>query len=274
MLVEAFSNLPHLVAVGLRDFNSQTRHRDAPNSAWRSYGEATYERETRARLLRPRKIHRASNRHLTDIDESEMYAGCVFINLLRALGKTTTRPQRIEVILRNTVLEDDAFNVPPYLETLIQPVLANLTTIFLDVDSKLAPDQDPPRNKGEVKCYGFHLTKFISKLSKVHHLRLNYNWPREGMLSWLGTPASTKLTASGTNSEDMMLPSPIKFSNLQELDIGMGEIEPNTLVNIIRKHKSTLRIISFHKVCLLQNTTLHPGKHNLWAWVFEKLAEL
>lgn len=36
MLVEAFSNLPNLENVGLRDFYSRTRHRDYPRNEWRS----------------------------------------------------------------------------------------------------------------------------------------------------------------------------------------------------------------------------------------------
>jgi hypothetical protein len=36
MLVEAFSNLPNLVTVGLRDFNSRSRYRDFPDITWKS----------------------------------------------------------------------------------------------------------------------------------------------------------------------------------------------------------------------------------------------
>ena len=38
MLVEAFSNLPNLHTVGLRDYDGAGRDRDGPNARWRSWG--------------------------------------------------------------------------------------------------------------------------------------------------------------------------------------------------------------------------------------------
>lgn len=38
MLAEAFSNLPNLRSVGLRDYTAAGRSREGPNGRWRSYG--------------------------------------------------------------------------------------------------------------------------------------------------------------------------------------------------------------------------------------------
>src|SRR4051794_37802380 len=63
------------------------------------------------------------------------YLNRLFINLYRALGQANTRPKNFEAILRGTSLNDEAFYLPKYVESTIRPVLANLRTLFLDLDS-------------------------------------------------------------------------------------------------------------------------------------------
>jgi hypothetical protein len=126
MLTEAFSNLPILEVVGIRDFYSRSRRRDYPDIEWKSYGLRTFERDT-GRTLRPQYFGNFG----VDVDA---YTSRIFINVLRALGRSTSaRPSNFEVILREGLLPDLAFHLPPYLASVVEPVLANIRVFFADI---------------------------------------------------------------------------------------------------------------------------------------------
>ena len=76
----------------------------------------------------------------TFLDQAN-YLSRVFLNILRGLGKASSRPNHYEVILRHTSLHDHAFNLPNYVEPLVSPVLTNLNTLFLDLNWQLPPAQ-------------------------------------------------------------------------------------------------------------------------------------
>lgn len=55
----------------------------------------------------------------------------------------------------------------------------------------------------------------------------------------------------------------------------MLTVEPKILVSILQKHQTTLRVVSFHKLALLQiDYAKGRDKVNLWARFFEQLAKL
>ncbi|KAE8441036.1 hypothetical protein EG329_006073 [Mollisiaceae sp. DMI_Dod_QoI] len=270
MLAEAFSNLASLETIGVRDFYSRSRNRDYPRVEWKSYGVSTYETETGSQLERIRQDLGAGSS-----EPLEQYISRIFINLFRALGKASSRPKSFEVILRQSSLHDHAFYLRKNTDSLIQPVLANLHTLFLDLNSQFLPvyvdgDSQP------LQCPSYLLRQFLSKLPQLQHLRLNFHaYERflcNNFLSWLAKPVSTIAPTSGAY---LQAPPPVDLLNLQQLDIGMTSIEPDILVALMRKYQATLCIISFHKVTLWQPNLDTSGENpNLWIKVFYQLSKL
>ncbi len=212
-------------------------------------------------------------------DSQATYASRVFLNLLRALGKAGSRPKRFEVILRHTGrLYDHAFNIPEYFKSSIEPVLANLRTLFLDLNFACPPthvlvDGVP------AECPSYLLRKFLSKVHQLEHLRMNFqNFQEErtnDVLTWLSQPASNVSPSTSPAEELPEAPRPICLANLRQLDIGMTTVEPKFLLSLLRKYRATLRNISFHKVTLLQpDSVKSEEKVNLWVAFFQQLLRL
>jgi hypothetical protein len=244
MTVDAFNHLPNLETVGMRDFNSRTRYRDGGRT------ECT------------RLLYEQSNfttRHFT--------------GLLRALGKTSARPTRIEVILRHSGLHDHAFNIPRYVENVVLPVLSRLRTLYLDLNSDFIPALIADGQSQTVPP-GYLLRRFLGHVSQLEHLRLNFTSYRPGdaqdVLSWLAASPSADAsnTAPGAVSTS---PQPVHFANLQQLDLGMVTVEPRTLLAVVHKHRDTLRGISLHKLSLL-DTSDSTGRVDLWRKLFTQLS--
>jgi hypothetical protein len=206
------------------------------------------------------------------------YLSRVFLNLLRALGKACSRPKHFEVILRESSLHDHAFNLPKYVEPIVQPVLANLRTLFLDLNSEFPPAQVDMDNV-PIGCPSYLLRRFLSRVPQLEHLRLNFQFytgqETNDVLSWLSKPASVSTSNITSGTSLLQSPRPIDFPKLRQLDIGMIAIEPQILLAIIRKYRATLRTISFHKVSLVQADSVKSGDRvNLWAKFFGQLSKL
>jgi hypothetical protein len=90
MLVDAFSKLPNLRTVGLRDYDGLGRVRDGAEARWRSYGWS-FGRDTSTSHGGERHLHVAS-------------AATILPLLLRALGIAGSRPRSLEVFLRRREL--------------------------------------------------------------------------------------------------------------------------------------------------------------------------
>jgi hypothetical protein len=206
------------------------------------------------------------------------YLNHVFLNVLRALGKAAAQPKHFEVILRHSSLHDHAFNLPKYVELVVDPVLANIRTLFLDLNWEFPPTQVEVNN-APTACPSYLLRTFLSKLSELEHLRLNFEFhpgqETNDVLSWLSKPASVVTPNITTGTSLPESPRPVDFTKLRQLDIGMVTIEPKFLLAIIRKYQATLRAISFHKVSLLQANSAQSGARiNLWAQLFGQLSKL
>jgi hypothetical protein len=205
------------------------------------------------------------------------YSSRMFLSLLRALGKAGSRPKDFEVILRESALFDHAFNIPKYVDTIIQPVLDNLRTLLLDLNAEFAPAYINVDNT-PTECPNYLLRTFLSRLPALEHLRLNFRFFRgeetSNVLSWLSKPVSVATPNIPSGTSLLESPKPIEFAMLRQLDIGMVTVEPKILVDIVEKHQATLRTISLHKVALLQSDPTKSSLDNLWAKFFGQLAKL
>jgi hypothetical protein len=94
MLVDAFSKLPNLQKVGLRDYDGQgrTREGDGPNARWRSYGWSYGLSNTE----RQDWLNNPHSNRRTIVGEADPLLSL----LLYALGKALSTPKNLEIFLR------------------------------------------------------------------------------------------------------------------------------------------------------------------------------
>jgi len=185
-----------------------------------------------------------------------------------------------EVILKNNSLHDHAFNLPEYIEPSVRPVLANLRTLFLDLNG-MFPDIEVHVDNTPTKCQSYFLKRFLSNVTELEHLRLNFsryeNRPPSGnnVLSWLSEKVSNNTSNITSSALVPGPPLPVQFTRLQRLDLGMTRIDPRVLVDIIRKFQATLRIISFHKLSLIDTSSFKAKDgDNLWSKLYAQLSKL
>ncbi|KAH7393624.1 hypothetical protein BKA64DRAFT_92405 [Cadophora sp. MPI-SDFR-AT-0126] len=272
MLAEAFSALPNLETIGLRDFNSNSRYRDAPHNTWNSYGSRTYFRETGNQML---SVYNRHNFGIAASSDHLVFVYRVFRDILLGAGRASVALKHFEVILRVCTLADRAFIIPEYLDPIIVPVLANLRTIFLDLSSE-SPCMHVEKDKRVAPCPSYFLMKFLSHTVNLEHLRMNFRSYRdtESILPWLSRSPPSISNSAASNSP-FAEPSPVELKNLRQLDIGMITVEPKVILAIIRKHQSTLKVISLHKVSFVQMEHLPADERvNLWAKFFKDLSKL
>ncbi|KAI1505356.1 hypothetical protein F5X99DRAFT_369093 [Biscogniauxia marginata] len=287
LLTEALKNLPKLETVGLRDFNSGGRYRE--DTSWHSYGTPTFLADTSAILERPNLTTTSG----LERDDSK-YICHVFLAILRALGNARDAqpaPSRLEVILRHCYLPDRAFSIPRHLEPKIFPVLADLKALFVVVNSTY-PDIMVAYTETSAKSYPmFLLSKFLLRTPSLKHLRLNFdgynNHAVDSLLRWLSEkPYSSRASTTGASASILAIdshidpsklptvPPPLELCSLEHLEIGTANIEPEVLLNLYRKYKSTLRSISLHKVSLIDLVHEYQDKINLWAKLCNQMAKL
>jgi hypothetical protein len=96
MLADAFSKLPNLQKVGLRDYDGQgrTREGDGPNARWRSYGWSYGLGNSERQEWLKNNPHNHSRR--TIVGEADPLLPVV----LHALGKALSAPKNLEIFLR------------------------------------------------------------------------------------------------------------------------------------------------------------------------------
>ncbi|KAI0022310.1 hypothetical protein F4780DRAFT_733770 [Xylariomycetidae sp. FL0641] len=288
LLTKALDNLPNLVTLGLRDFNSNTRYRD--NTVWRPYGSNTLARET-GYDFSLYSAYQSLSRY-----EREYVLRRLFRGLLQAVAKVHRQqrvvgserqslPTRLEVILRHGPLGDSAFALPDHMGETISPVLTDLKALFLVIDGKdlgtYIGDPSRPTNYSQ-----YHLSHFLYKAQSLEHLRLNLVLFRHtdiaNFFGWLAGDPNVVLNknseGNGTGDGDdnsnnhheneghvpPWPPTPA-FSRLEVLEIGMVAVKPQMLLAVIRRYKSTLRSISLHRIRLEPDFEPNNNKEvNLW----------
>lgn len=218
-------------------------------------------------------------------DDLPEQLGRTFLSLLRALGKAGSQPTHFQVILRESSLDDRVFSVPKYSEGIVLPVLANLRTLFLDINN-IFPTSFVSDDNQPTQCPNYLLRNFLAQVHQLEHLRLNFHsYGREwsnNLLAWfampVSTPASNTISDKSDNTQETLLlaaPPPIKFHSLKQFDIGMTYINPEIMVELIQKYQATLRIISFHKVSLWRTEPVKRGDSvDVWGEFFTQLSKL
>jgi len=148
MLTEAFEKLENLQVVGIRDFNSNNRHRDG--TSWSSWGAPTILRETGIEL--PFASSQVSN-------VATSFLAHIFQTLIYALARAGRSPRESEVLLRKEPLPDSAFHFPAFLTPSVTPVLQNLETLLISTD------RIPTHNPGHSSINRPFLCQFLSFFS-------------------------------------------------------------------------------------------------------------
>ncbi|KAI1095740.1 hypothetical protein F5B19DRAFT_265055 [Rostrohypoxylon terebratum] len=284
-LTEALRNLPRLRTIGLRDFNSRGRNRDGDNSDWSTYGVPTFLKETNSYPDRPR-FHQGSSSMSQERDIS--YISHVFSAILRALGKAKEVHQApgLEVILRGCSLPPQALNIPQYLMPTVSPVLRDLKVLFLDL-GQVIPQSLAINNQGRFEGFtytGYMLAKFLSMTPSLKHLRFGFRncSPDEakGILQWFsqvpitsGLPLNTPQNLDSMQERFPKLLAP-EFPHLEKLEFGFVTIELPLLLSVLKRYKSTLRVISLHKVTLANPPHQASCKVNLWSKLFGQFTRL
>ncbi|KAL2068413.1 hypothetical protein VTL71DRAFT_16511 [Oculimacula yallundae] len=222
VLAQAFSYLSRLETVGLRDFSSRSRFRDFPNVHWNSYGVSTYHQETGLHLQNPGRTH-----HPGLPTDHAMTTHRMFQDILRAAGKASLRLQNFEIILRDWALLDRAFNIPTYLQPTIDPVIANLRTLFLDLHHSYSVLMSVVVNGTSQLSPSYFLMRFLSRMS------LNRYWPSYGDIEQLfGLLVCTK--SHSLNKDDVPADERINlwakfFNDLAGLDLKLEGINMSVL---------------------------------------------
>jgi hypothetical protein len=226
LLVEAFSKLPNLRCVGLRDYEGHGRYREGMSAKWKSYGWS----------LRDNVTHHRGKYAPPDT---------ILPLLLYALSKASIAPTNLETFLRRARLPDCSFDLsclPPD----VAPVLSGLRALLLSLDDEQSI------HGAQVNTAHRHLKNFLQRTPFLEHLRCNFSQNATGsdsFLRWLGTPSGV------TNKAE---PPPITLDHLTTLDLGNLCMKPDTLLQVVAKVPN-LKALSLWKVVLLNTEVRGSG---------------
>ncbi|KAK5173935.1 uncharacterized protein LTR77_002616 [Saxophila tyrrhenica] len=260
LLINAFSKLPNLRIVGLRDYDGKDRLRDGEHAVWRSYGWS--------HGLVKTDIHQLATLpscHIMAFHDADT----IFPTILHSLAKAGCRPLNIEVFLRQRRLQDRSFNVlASYMQPKVQPLLAGLRVLLLSLHIPRNHESYPyfPASATDDDRSAPHglLRHLLRHTPSLEHLRLNFHsdqYSGDEFLSWLGEPPQP----SSTISSSLHLP------RLNKLEVGVVKAEPQTLARLFTKFP--LSSLSLFKVSLLAR---HPPKPDadgdLWKELLHELS--
>ncbi|CAK3869614.1 f-box domain containing [Lecanosticta acicola] len=241
MLADAFSKLPNLRIVGLRDYDGTGRIRDGPEARWRSWGWNT-----------------SSTMLQNALPESLLPL------LISALDAARARPENLEVILRRYPLKPKSLEIAYHTMKAATPsFLSSLRVLFLTLQHYLDDSHASARPYDEGNPFDAPLKRFMHSLSSLEHLRLNFRhpnkWPRH-FLDWLGRPASSPSVAN-------QLPVPaVQLPNLTSLELGMATVTGPTLVRVLTKFD--LKLFSLWRIAI----EVADGTKDYWSEIFAELS--
>lgn len=264
MLVEAFSKLPRLRIVGLRDYDASGRFRDGDDARWKSYGWSYgISADPDAAL-----IHNFRNRSM-NLASPESTLPVVFY----ALGRARAKPENIEVFLRRRgKLTPASFNVlDGFMAPTVTPVLARLKKLMLTIALNEPTDFGAPWLPYDTSSVtDASLKRLLHATSELKTLRLNFEIGQFfafRFLEWLGSPASVSVPVSPAN---LTIP-PVLLSNLTGLDLGMLNVAVPTLINVITKFKITS--LNLWKITLHCTDSERTTQLDRWACFLQDLSD-
>ncbi|KAI5206430.1 hypothetical protein E4T39_02455 [Aureobasidium subglaciale] len=260
MLSDAFSKLPNLRTIGLRDYNGRGRFRDGDLATWKSWGwsfgwEDFSAYSTSGQFLRPLVL---------------ISPEAILPLLFYALGHAKVSPESVHVFLRKHArLTPRSFDVlNGYLGEKVRPVLGEIKELMLAI----GPDTQssyfrPDSSKSHGPATEAPLTRFLQRTPKLETLRLNFDSRQSfaaRFLDWLGDPVSNQ-----AHPPTSLITQPVLLPRLTALELGMLSIPADILLKVLTKFD--LESLSLWKVTLhtLSDSTeedrWQPLLHNLSA---------
>jgi hypothetical protein len=270
MLVEAFRGLDRLETINLRDFNAW-RSRD--QTSWKSWGSQSVYEET----------GRWPQRYTLSPKQQE-FTGQLFSTLIYALGLAGRRTPRLEVPLTffNAYLPDDSFRLSDALFPAVGHVLLNLEVLHLAVAmtrsgliGAVSLDSEPVPAKLLASRF---LRHFLNCTPNLKHLRLNFNRDTEMenicFLEWLAAASDSAGILPQPYRTTVAGPSPVGLSQLVTLELGHLDLDPTTLISVIRKFALRLERISLRWICLRLDSVNRDAEDRSWAVFFDDLVSI
>ena len=281
-LIDALRNLPNIKAVGVESFDDREMwdfDENRPNAVIEGgYGLKTLLRSLGYEAGRPPNQASPVTQWVTAVQ-----------TLLGAVAKAGAKPKSFSVTGKSPNrsylaaeafgVDDDAFNIPAFLEQILTPVIEGLEELDLEVYNRsLYPSPDDPAT-----CRTCHLRRFIGMPKKLEKLRiarltgsmtaLENTEERGGFWTWLGWSSKGKGKAVAGDDEEnedsnnngqpwqwdmtpinaanaLTSPAPISLPYLRELHLASEDILSANLTRLLNKVSPTLVKLDLHELNL------------------------
>ncbi|KAJ4341758.1 hypothetical protein N0V95_007112 [Ascochyta clinopodiicola] len=270
MLTEAFKGLTNLETVDVRDFCAK-RERDG--TYWNSWGATTVYQDTGVRL---RESHRGTG-------QQSRFVSHVFSTLLYSLGVAGQKPPRLEVLLRQQPagLPDGAFHLANFMFPAVQPVLQDLTALFLTLNLSDMSHIHHTHSGGlpVAKTAGRSLRHFLSCTPNLKHLRLNFQkfqvHDNVDFINWLAVVPNSAPTPPSPTKITMGEPSPVSLPHLEALELGQLDVNKDTLLAVLCKFAPMLQRLSLWRMTIDAGPVgPYNMKPNIWSQFFRGIAQV
>ncbi|KAB5545523.1 hypothetical protein GE09DRAFT_1243180 [Coniochaeta sp. 2T2.1] len=205
----------------------------------------------------------------------------VFWFTLSALARSGVRPRSLEVVhnRRAYCLTDMAFYMPApgFMAAAIADILTSLAKLelclYLYSHYEIYPT---PNNAPRLQAYLFLATNLTD-------LRLRWNeygtvFDAYHSLSWLGRQHGAQLPHSDREMGRMgsarsdNVPDAVHFPRLERLHLDNVMVPPETLVSIVSKFSTTLRVMQFRKVHLIDLSNKVKDRVEIWSPFLKSVA--
>lgn len=275
MLVEAFSNLPNVRIIGLRDYNARGRLREGDMAVWKSYGWTSIHPQfatMRAGSPTPQQFAVRNHIDLSLRGYNEHSPATVLPLTMFALGRANVRLDSIEVFLRKQCLTPDTLKVlqDGFLSGTVKPLVSGLKKVMLT----LGLERDSGHGAPHLPTTDFDpidapLKHFLHKTTNIDTLRLNFQTQQyycNPILEWLGRKSISQSRA------DPLVHPPV-LANLTTLEIGMAQVTAPTLLNLLCKVGGRLHTLSLWRIALLhRNDVTDPNSPEMWPALLQAFA--
>lgn len=230
-----------------------------PEAPWTTYGAS--------RILRDTGLDLSKTKPPDNVSQT---LAQIVMDLLGALGRAGARPRRFMVSLAEGHLRDEAFVVPSQIKEAVVSVLSHLESVSLPLQIGGRPPGIiglPIENPSDT-TYNFR--RFLRYLDtrNLQCLRLDCIGANvsespevQSLFQWLGSSPTASLAGQrllnvgGSVSGRLRAsPPPVRFEMLLSLDLGDICIAKETLVQVIKKFRPSLRTLRLRSVCLVGRT--------------------